>query len=353
MNTRTPVTVDGSYGEGGGQVLRTALALALVTRRPVELRNVRAGRPKPGLAPQHLTAVWAAAEVGRARVEGDVKGSRELRFEPTGIFPEAYRWEIGTAGATSLVLHTVAIPLAGASFASEVHVAGGTHVPWSPPFEHLARVWAPAVMALGFPVRAELRRAGFYPKGGGEIVAWLGPAGTRGPLRAEVRAPVREVRGVAAAAGLPDHVTRRMAERVQERLRREGLEPQVDERRLEAPSPGAYVFLEIVPEAGPRLGASALGERGKPAETVADEAVDELLEILASGAAVDAHLADQLLLPLALVPGESVFTTARITRHLTTNAWVIRQFLPEVEIEIEGAEGAPGRVRVRGTDAVA
>jgi len=160
---------------------------------------------------------------------------------------------------------------------------------------------------------------------------------------------VRAVRAVVGTARLPQHVSRRAAERLRDRLRAAGFEPRTEERRLEAPSPGAYVFLEAETEAGP-LGVSALGERGKPAEAVADEAVDELLEILGSGACVDPHLADQLLLPLSLVPEESVFRTAPVTRHLITNAWVIRRFLPGVEIEIDAPEGAPGRVRVRGVE---
>lgn len=349
MKRAEAVRIDGSYGEGGGQVLRTSLALSLLTRRPVVLRNIRARRPKPGLAPQHLTAVWAAAEVGRARVEGDVRGSKELRFEPSGLFPGSYRWDIGTAGATSLVLHTVALPLALAEVTSDVRLTGGTHVPWSPPFEHLERVWAPTLASVGFPIRVELQRAGFYPRGGGEIRARLGPAGPRRALVRGDGGEVRAVRAVVGTARLPQHVSRRAAERLRDRLRAAGFEPRTEERRLEAPSPGAYVFLEAETEAGP-LGVSALGERGKPAEAVADEAVDELLEILGSGACVDPHLADQLLLPLSLVPEESVFRTAPVTRHLITNAWVIRRFLPGVEIEIDAPEGAPGRVRVRGVE---
>ncbi len=349
MTRAEAVPIDGSYGEGGGQVLRTSLALSLLTRRPVVLRNIRARRPKPGLAPQHLTAVWAAAEVGRARVEGDVRGSKELRFEPCGLFPESYRWDIGTAGATSLVLHTVALPLALTHVASDVRLTGGTHVPWSPPFEHLERVWVPALASVGFPVQVELRRAGFYPRGGGEIFARLGPAAERRALVLGERGELRGIHAVVGTARLPEHVSRRAADRVRERLRAEGLEPRVEARRVDAPSPGAYVFLRAETESGP-LGASALGERGKPAEAVADEAVDEILAILDSRASVDPHLADQLLLPLALVPEESVFLTARVTRHLLTNAWVIRRFLPEVEIEIDAPEGVPGRVRVRGVE---
>lgn len=341
------VLVDGSMGEGGGQVLRTSLALSLLTGRPFRIENIRARRPKPGLAAQHLRSVEAAAAVGAARVEGAQKGSTALTFEPGPVRPGEYRLDVGTAGAASLVLQTVAVPLALAGGESRLAVTGGTHVPWSPSFHYLERQWCPALAPLGLRAEVSLRRLGFYPRGGGEIEARLGPgSGRPSPLTLVERGKLQEVRGLSAVAGVPPAVAERQARRARARLQPLGVPVEIETASLEASSPGTFLFLEARFERA-RCCATGLGERGKPAEQVADETVAEVEAYLRSGAALDEHLADQLLLPLALARGGSAFTTAGVTRHLTTNAAVIRLFLPETEIRIEGEEGRPGRVAVR------
>jgi len=342
------VRIDGSYGEGGGQVLRTSLALSAITGRPVTIEGIRAGRPRPGLAAQHLAAVRAAAEVSGARVEGARKGSTALSFEPAGVRPGRYRLDIGTAGAATLVLQTVVLPLALAPGSSDVRVTGGTHVPWSPPYHYLELQWAPVLRELGVHLDLALEAAGFYPRGGGRVRALVTPArAPLRPLRRVDRGALVRIEGLAGSARLPGHVTERMARAAREGLGGLGCPVEVGRVRLDAPSPGAFLVLRATCE-GATLTVSALGERGKPAEQVAAEAVSELRRVLGTGACTDPHLADQILLPLALARGESELTTARVTRHLTTNAWVIRQFLPDALIEVEGEEGGPGRVRVGG-----
>ncbi len=342
------IHIDGSHGEGGGQILRTAVALSALTGRPVRITRIRAGRPRPGLAAQHLAAVRAAADVCGARVDGSRKGSAEIRFEPGPPRAGTYRFEIGTAGSACLVLQTVVLPLVFARGESAVTVTGGTHVPGSPPFEFLDRVWAEAVRRFGLQVQVSLRRAGFYPRGGGEVRGRVEPANL--PLK-PVRLPepgrLLRVAGVAATARLPGHVGQRMVRRAAEVLDPLGAPVEVEPRHVEAASPGACLVLVAECEAG-RLSASALGERGKPAERVAEEAAGQLRALLATGAAVDPHLADQVLLPAALAAGTSAYTTCRVTRHLTTGAWVIGRILPEARIRIEGREGEPGRVVVEG-----
>ncbi len=342
------IPIDGSHGEGGGQILRTALSLSALTGRSVRVTDIRAGRPRPGLAAQHLAAVRAAADVCGARIGGSRRGSLEVWFEPGSPRAGTYRFEVGTAGSACLVLQTVVVPLAFARGESAVTVTGGTHVPWSPPFEFLAGVWAEAVRRFGIPVDVSLGRAGFYPRGGGEVRCRVGPA--RPPLEpVRLTEPGRllRVRGVAGTAGLPGHVGRRMAGAAREALASLGVPVEVEPRCLDAPSPGAYLVL--VAECGAaRLSASALGERGKPAERVGEEAAEELRARLEAGSAVDPHLADQILLPAALAGGTSEYTVCRITRHLATNAWVIGRILPEARIWIEGSEGGPGRVVVEG-----
>ncbi|GAB4255535.1 MAG: RNA 3'-terminal phosphate cyclase [Deferrisomatales bacterium] len=342
------IAIDGAAGEGGGQILRTALTLSLVTGQPFRIDRIRAGRPRPGLAPQHLQAVRAAAAVGEARVEGARKGSTSLAFTPGRVRSGTFRFDIGTAGAASLVLQTVALPLAWVGAPSRVAITGGTHVPWSPCFEYLDLQWRPFLEGMGVEVQLALERAGFYPRGGGRLQALLGPA--RLPLRPlDLAEPGRllGIGGVSAVGRLPRSIAERQRRRALDRLARWRVPVEVEVAEVPAPSPGTYLVLVGRFERS-RACVSALGARGKPAERVADEAVEELEEVLGSGAPVDAHAGDQLLLPLALARGSSVMRVPRVTGHLVTNAWVIRQFVPQSRVEIEGEEGRPGRVRVEG-----
>ncbi len=344
--------IDGSMGEGGGQVLRSALSLSVLTGRPFRIRNIRARRRKPGLAPQHLQAIRAAAEISGARYEGAGLGFTELAFEPGAVRSGTFRFAIGTAGATSLVLQTVAFPLSMATEASEVEITGGTHVPWSPCYHYLETQWAPVLAELGYSVGVALERAGFYPRGGGRIRARIVPAaGGLRPLQRLERGRLKEVRGLSAVAGLDRSIAARQARQARRRLADLEVPVQVEVAELPAASPGTVVVLTALFE-NSRCTSSALGDRGKPAERVADEAVGRLRGILASGAAIDEHLADQLLVPLSLVPALSAFTVARVTDHLTTNGMVAGLFLPGARVEISGVPGAPGRVVVRGVELV-
>jgi len=333
-------------GEGGGQILRSALALSLVTGTPFELRAIRARRARPGLRPQHLAAVKAAAAIGRADVRGAELGSSRLSFAPGRPQGGRYAFDIGTAGATGLVLQTVYLPLLLAGCPSEVTVTGGTHVPQSPCFHYLDEAWRVLLAALGARLALTLERAGFYPRGGGRIAARIEPAGRLERLELVRRGPLLGIHGLSAVARLDRRIAERQRDRARERLASAGLEASIELSALDAGSPGTVLMLAAELERS-RACYFALGERGKPAERVADEAVDQLLAFLASGASVDRYAADQLLLPLALAAGRSCLRTEAVTRHLTTNAAVVRAFLPAVEIAIEGAEGAPGTVHVR------
>ncbi len=339
------ITVDGSYGEGGGQILRTSLTCAILTGTPVHIVNIRAGRPQPGLRPQHLVAVRAAAEICAADVEGDAVGSREVRFRPHRVRPGRYRWDIGTAGAVTLVLQTVFLPLALAEQTSHLTIRGGTHVPWSPTWAYVERQWAPYMERIGCSARLHLKRAGFYPRGGGEVEVTVHP--TRRPLR-PLHAPeggtLLRLGGTVYIANLPDHIARRQKLTALAALRKYRQDAKITVQRLQAPSPGTLTLVEAHKEHG-RGCYTALGEKGKRAEVVAQEAVDRLRAYIESSASVDRHLADQLLLPLALAEGPSTFSTDCVTQHLVTNAHVITRFLP-VQIEIEGDVGAFGRVTV-------
>jgi RNA 3'-terminal phosphate cyclase (ATP) len=341
---RDLVQLDGSFGEGGGQILRSSLALSLLTGRPFRLRNIRARRTKPGLQPQHLMSVQAAAEIGSAKLRGASIGSTTLDFEPGAVVAGEYRFRIGTAGATGLVLHTVYLPLALASSPSKVIIEGGTHVPHSPCFHFLEYTWRPYLGLLGLDIGLRMERPGFYPRGGGHIEADIRPTGAPRALNIDAAKPVTHVRVLSGVAGLPEHVRRRQAQRAADRLGERGLDVDVREE-LWPGGPGTMLGVELLTEPVPTFFFS-LGERGKPAEKVADEAVAQAEAFLdANPPGIDEHSADQLILPLAFALGGSTFCTACVSSHLLTNIQVIQHFLPR-HIDCEGADGEPGVIRI-------
>jgi RNA 3'-terminal phosphate cyclase (ATP) len=338
------IEIDGSQGEGGGQVLRTSLALAILTRQPIHLYNLRAGRKKPGLQPQHLKSVEAAAAISAAETHGAALNSRELFFNPGAVQPGRYHFEIGTAGSTSLVLQTVFLPLSLAGGTSHLTITGGTHVPHSPCYHYLEGQWLPFVRRAGLDITLEMEQAGFYPRGGGRLQAVVRPAQGLIPLQIISRGALQRLTGLSGVANLDSEIARRQKHQALRRLEPRFRETKI--RTLELPSPGKGTFLSLLAEfERSQCLYFGLGELGKRAERVADEAVDALEAFLATDGAVDQFLADQLLLLLALANGTSRFRTSQVTTHLLTNAQIIRLFLP-VEIEIEGELGQAGEVRV-------
>jgi len=338
------IALDGSMGEGGGQVLRTALTLSAATGQGFQVTRVRAGRTHPGLRPQHLAAVRAATLAGDARVGGAFEGSPDLRFVPGQPSPGEFRFEIGTAGATTLVLQTVLPLLACGARASRVEVTGGTHVPASPSFHFLARHWAPLAARTGLLAAATLVRAGFYPRGGGEVHAEVQPWGDAQPLVLENRGNLVALRGISGAGRLKGDVARRQRDAAQERfweLRR--LEAEWEVVDVPASSPGSFLLVEALFEQG-RLALGILGERRVRAELVGDRAARRLLGLLDSEGAVDPHLADQLAVPLALSRKGGRVTTREVTGHLETVAAVLRAF--GIGARTWGRRGGPGGLEV-------
>jgi RNA 3'-phosphate cyclase len=338
------IEIDGSFGEGGGQILRSALALSLLTGKAFKLYNIRARRkPKPGLQPQHLMSVRAAVTIGSAKITGDSIGSSVLNFEPGPVVPGKYRFAIGTAGATSLVLHTIYLPLALQAGPSEIVLEGGTHVSTSPCFHFLEKTWTAWMMRLGIRMRLEMIRPGFYPRGGGQVIAHIQPTTAIRSLKAKECPAITKATGFSAVAGLPDHVAKRQARRAVERLKRKGIEAEIEQQEWEG-GPGSVLGI-VFDEAPIPTFFFGLGERGKPAEKVADDAADQAIAFAEAGAPVDEHSADQIVLPLAFAKGASEFRVQRITKHLTTNIAVIRTFIDR-DIVCEGEEGAIGVVRI-------
>lgn len=344
MRASPLIALDGSQGEGGGQIVRTALALSAVTGQGFEIKRIRAGRAVPGLRPQHLAAVRAAALACGARVGGAFDGSPDLRFEPGPIAPGDFRFEIATAGAVTLVLQTVLLPLATAGQGSRVEVTGGTHVPASPSFHYLANHWRPVMERLGIGVRLTLPKAGFYPPGGGEASAEVQPWPRPASLSLEKRGGLVAIRGTSGASRLTGDVARRQRDAAQSLLwERRRLESSWEVVDPPAASPGSFLLLEAVFEEG-RAAFGFLGQRGLRAELVGDRAARTLLRFLESEGAVDPHLADQLAVPLALSGGGGRVTTSEVTRHLETVAGVVARF--GFPARTWGRRGAPGGLEV-------
>lgn len=316
------IELDGSRGEGGGQILRTALSLSMITGIPFAIERIRAGRKKPGLLRQHLTAVQAAAAVCGAQVEGAAPGSQRLRFQPGPIRGGDYAFAIGSAGSSTLVLQTVLPALWFADGPSTLRVSGGTHNPAAPPADFLIRCWQPLLRRMGVTLDIQLLRHGFYPAGGGEVLAATAPVTAWQPLQLETPGELLRTRAIGVVSGVPVDVAKREMQRAASQL---GV---LDEELRVLPSnegPG-NVLMVMLEYAGVSELFSACGERGMPAEAVADRAAREARRFRDSGAAVGEYLADQLLLPMALA-GQGSFTTPALSSHLGTNCLVIEKFL--------------------------
>jgi len=327
------ITLDGSMGEGGGQVLRTALALSLVTGQPFVIDRIRAGREKPGLKRQHLTAVQAATEVGDAKVEGAELGSSRLAFQPGRVRGGSFQFAIGTAGSTTLVLQTVLPALLVADAPSTIVLSGGTHNPLAPPFDFLSLAFVPVLRAMGASIDLRLVRHGFAPAGGGALAATIGPARLT-PVQLLHRGASRLPRARALIAQIPRSVAERELNIVQRRL---GLHPEeLHVEQVDSHGPGNMLLLELPNELTTEV-IGVPGERGTSAEQVAERACAQARTFLATDAPVGEHLADQLLIPMAMAGG-GAFRTVAPSPHTRTNAEVIERFLP-VHFDVREAAG--------------
>lgn len=322
------INIDGSFGEGGGQILRTSLALSLVTGKPFTISKIRAGRKNPGLLRQHLTAVNAAAKVGQAEVTGAAIGATKITFVPNKITPGDYHFAVGTAGSATLVLQTVLPALLQASAPSQLILEGGTHNPMAPPYDFLVKSFLPLINRMGVKVSTELLRPGFYPAGGGHFTVQVEPTQKLTGWELTSRGEILSRRARALVACLPPDIAKRELQLIAKML-------SWDESCLttevikDSRGPGNVVFIELASEHVTEV-FTGFGEKGVRAEAIADHVVKEARYYLAHNVPVGEHLADQLLVPLALA-GEGAFMTFGLSRHATTNIEIIKKFL-EVEI---------------------
>jgi len=334
------ITIDGSLGEGGGQILRSSLALSMITGTPFRIEKIRANRDNPGLARQHLTAVRAAAQVCGGAAQGAELRSTELSFYPGAVRPGDYTFSIGTAGSTTLVLQTVLPALLVGREPSTLTLEGGTHNPFAPPLDFLEKTFVPLINRMGPKVEIALERPGFVPNGGGRFIVTIEPAEKLSRLDLPDRGAVRRRLAQARVAGLPRTIAEREIAVVRKRLGWRPEEVKVVELP-EAYGPGNIVTVEVESEHITEL-FTGVGTRGVRAETVAQTAADEAHRYLSATAPVGDCLADQLLLPMALSRGGS-YRTLALTRHSATNIEVIRRFL---DVNITTKELGPDETRV-------
>ncbi len=327
------LTIDGSMGEGGGQILRTTLALSLVTGRAARISNIRAARPKPGLLRQHLASVRAAEVIG-AEIDGAEIGANEIVVRPREIRSGEHRIGIGSAGSTSLVVQTILPPLLVADGPSRVVVEGGTHNPFAPTFDFLDRVFLPRLREMGADVSGQLERSGFYPAGGGQMAVEVRPNGRPRPVEIVDRGEVSSIRATALIANLPVTIAKRELEVLRKRLNLEDpdLRIQQDPR---SKGPGNVVFVEGEFEGGSEI-CTGFAERRVRAEKVAARAAEEFQRFVAADAPVGVRLADQLMIPMAMA-GKGAMRTLPLSQHSQTNLEVIRRFL-ETPIRVEQAD---------------
>lgn len=337
------IEIDGSHGEGGGQIVRTAVALSAVTGNSVRIRNIRRGRPKPGLAAQHVRAIESLARICTARTGGVALLSPEVKFCPGAVRGGRYEIDIGTAGSVTLLVQCLLPALTVADGPVELLVLGGTDVRWSPTIDYLKNVALPAISRFGVVAEVTVNQRGYYPRGGGSISLKVSPSSLR-PARIE---PCHtSISGTSHSSGLPAHVARRQAEAAADVLLGAGYRSLITQEVLSLPSTGSGISIWSAYKGG-----SALGERGLRAEEVGRSAAMELIAELESPSAVDIHLADQLVPYIALSGGS--FTTRAVTAHTATNIWTAGQILgSEIRLEelqedgvvrIEAARGRTDR----------
>lgn len=347
------IEIDGSYGEGGGQILRTAVSLSALTMKPVRIFNIRAGRPKPGLKKQHIAGIEVTGRIVDAKIEGLQVGSTAVAFVPRQRRGGMISYDVGTAGSISLVLQAALPPAILSSEPISFKLRGGTDVKWSPPIDYLNNVFVHTLEILGPSIQIHQRKRGHFPRGGGHVICDVTPVDSIKSFEGTRFGNISSVGGVSHCVRLPGHIAERQAisagEIIAEHLEVEPDIARESYRKEEDPhlGPGSGIVIWAQSEEGFRIGTNELGERGKSAEQVGSDAASHLVAEVATGMAIDSHLGDMLIPYLAIAKGTSKFGVAKITSHLTTNIWAVKKILG-TKIELHGKTGESGTIIVEG-----
>ena len=328
-----------------------ALSYSAITGNPVSIVNIRAKRRSPGLKPQHYNTVKALKQMCNAKVEGLKQNSQNLKFQPSRIRGGTYKIDIGTAGSISLMLQCLVPVAAFANGNVKLDIKGGTAVKWSPPITFLTQIVWKAFEKMGFKGEIRKIREGFYPKGGGHVQTTIEPVTTLNPLILPGQGEISKIEGISICGRLPEHVAARQASSANKVLRESGYETEIKIESLkgtETPlSPGSQITLWAQASPEIYLGADSLGERGKPAEKVGSEAAHSLMEQLRTGATVDYHTADHMILPCSISRGESIFKTSRLSLH-TLTAIKLAEMIVGAEFQIDKNTGESGTIKCKG-----
>jgi RNA 3'-phosphate cyclase len=347
------IEIDGSHGEGGGQILRTSISLAALTMNSIRITKIRAGRPKPGLKRQHLAGIKLAGKLVDAEIKGGEVGSKEVEFVPRKRTHGQFSQDVGTAGSLSLLLQAVLPPAVLSPEPVQFNLEGGTDVAWSPPMDYMKHVFSWVLEKMGPRTEFDVLQRGHYPRGGGEVSATIKPVRHISPLDMIDFGELKNIRGISHCVRLPSHVAQRQAKSAEEKLQKKGIKdieirvetyPKNTDPHLGA---GSGIVLWAESRDGHRLGTDSLGKRGKRAEKVGDEAARRLLEEISAGMAIDVHLADMLVPYLAIAEGTSKIGVSEISSHLKTNIWVAEQILG-VENRLETRPDGTGVLSIKG-----
>jgi len=353
--------LEGDYFEGGGQILRTSLTLSAILKKPFKITKIRANRKNPGLAPQHLTCVKAMEKITGGKSIGNTLGSTELEFSPGEIRGGNYSFDVsetkGSAGSISLLAQTIILPLAFAKEESSVQLKGGTHVSWSPIVDYISNVFVPLLEKMGANCEITLRKAGFYPLGGGEIELKIRPVKELTAINIETRGELKEITGVSAVSKLTMAIAKRQKLEMLRAIASDKgvkIQPKLEEKEMQADCPGTFCFICAKYE-NTIAGFSSLGEVSKKAEQVGREAAEHFIKFNNSNNSLDEHLQDQILIPAALSNGETAFQTEKLSSHAKTNIYVIKKFIPELEIDereekLAGTEKTIIKVKIKGAN---
>jgi RNA 3'-phosphate cyclase len=347
------IEIDGSYGEGGGQILRTAVSLSALTMKPIRVVNIRAGRPKPGLKRQHIAGIEVTGKIVAAEIKGLEVGSTIVEFVPRERHGGAINYDVGTAGSISLVLQAALPPAVLSPEPISFQLRGGTDVKWSPPVDYMSNVFTHSLEIMGPRIEIFQKKRGHYPRGGGQVTCNVTPIDSIKSIEKVEFGNVMTVKGISHCVRLPSHIAERQAVAAEEMiLQHLKIKPDIIRESFKKDNdphfgPGTGIVIWAESNQGLRMGADSLGDRGKSAERVGSEAASRLVSEVSTGMAIDSHLCDMLIPYLAVASGNSKIGVTNVTSHLATNIWAVEHILG-TKIELQGKIGEPGTVLVEG-----